>query len=268
MELTRRDFLKYAAAYGAVMALPSCLRKEIEVAETGIEVKSSYMKDYEKKGSIAELRKHFIRKIKPKMPELFKEIYDNTMEFGLDLEKDQQLLAKVFDKIKKDKNYENVIINEYPDEKDITIFNPFYREYFLDGRFNNLEMSLLFDVNPEFTEINGMNFYIYDLNLDERLKNQPNGIYKGDFRGDLFEEFGGWQSPYLKIFTRHSEGDEVDIGGLRILLIPALNKQELIQKDLSLIRGHITGEKPLKVRKSKSWLTEDIQGFFSVGKKK
>lgn len=274
MEISRRNFLTYLAAYGAVMAFPSCVGKE--VAEHGIKVESSYMKDYEKKGTIEELRNHFIKKIKPKMPGLFEKMYNNTVMFGLDLGNDPELLAKIFDKIKKDGNFENVINDDFhiKGEEDITFYNTPHKKYSLNGNFSDLEINLYLETDDKFTKITGMNLRISNLNLDEDRKNHPEVDFKGDFQGDLYGEGSSLLLPYnitglqyLKIFN-FMEADKVDIGGLRTLLTQALNNQDLIQKDLSTIRAYQRGDIELEMSKRKPLITEDVQAFFSVGKKK
>lgn len=256
--LNRRKFIKSTVLGVAVIAIPYQILGSDKLFE--IEVESSDMPDYKKTGTIRELRNHFRKEIRPVMADKLRELYDGTTMFALDLNDDPELLSGIFEKIRKEGNFENVIKNRYfPKEgqENITFFNTIYKNYYrintlsitpielnslfrysLRGNFNNLEIRLYFDTDPKFTKITGMEFLIKNLNLDEDGVNHPDRFFKGDFRGDLFEEYD-LQGKYLKVFNTHSEGNKVDVGGLRTLLTRALNKQELIKKDFGLIRQYI-----------------------------
>jgi len=252
--LNRRKFIKSTVLGVAAVAIPyQILGSDKLLFE--IEVESSDMPDYKKIGTIRELRDHFRKEIRPVMVDKLRELYDDTAMFALDLNNDPELLSGIFEKIRKEENFENVINNRNYKEgqeditffnavydrnykesqKGITFFDPVY-EYSLKGNFNNLEIRLYFNTDPKFTKITGMNFYINNLNLDENRENHPDRIFIGDFRGDLYREYG-FQGKYLNII--HLQGGGVDVGGLRTLLTHALNKQELIKKDFELIRKYI-----------------------------
>ena len=265
--LNRRKFIKSTVLGVAAVAIPYQILGSDKLFE--IEVESSNMPDYKKTGTIRELRNHFRKEIRPVMADKLKELYDGTAMFALDLSDDPELLSGIFEKIKKG-NFENVIKDrDYKEgQEDITFFNTIWRDYSLKGNFNNLEIRLDFDIDPEFTKITVVDFfYINNLNLDENGKNHPNRVYIADSRGDLFKEYG-FQGKYLRIFT-HLEGNKVDVGGLRTLLTRVLNKQKLIKKDLGLIRQRIGKYLvPQKILKGKVRCRKCARSAFRPLKKK
>ena len=92
-------------------------------------------------------------------------------------------------------------------------------------------------IDRELTKITDVDFFnIHDLNLDKDGVNHSHRIFKGDYRGDLFEEYG-FPASYLRVFTHHN-GDEIDVGGLRTMFTRVLNEQELIKKDFGLIKEY------------------------------